>query len=351
VKVWTFLGLALAQGLPVSATKLPADDARLPVRVVYTAASRCPDSTEFEAELHKRTGKARPAADSEPAHVFRVQILALPNGAMVGRIATEWNGQRSGVRELRDKSCAQVVSALALTAALTIDPEARLNMEPEAAKTPSTAATTPAQSQSQSQSHPQPQPPPSSKNTESNPSSDASPASSTLEMHLGIEAGAARIITPGVMPALGAFGELAWIGSGLVSPSIRLSLDSASNALATNRTANFTWLASELELCPIALRFGADTELRPCAAGAGGAILAKGRTVPEKYGQTRAWWSAGMSAHLSQRLSARFGVELFAALLLPLRARSFVFANPSQEIARTPAESGELGLGAFAYLP
>ena len=58
-----------------------------------------------------------------------------------------------------------------------------------------------------------------------------------------------------------------------------------------------------------------------------------------------------MSAHLSQRLSVRFGVELFAALLVPLRARSFVFANPSQEIARTPAESGELGLAAFAYLP
>jgi hypothetical protein len=346
VKVWTFLGLALAQGLPVSATKTPPDDARFAVRVVFSAPSRCPDAAEFEAELHKRTGKARPAADSEPAHVFRVQIRALPDGAMVGRIATEWHEQRSGVRELRDKSCSQVVSALALTAALTIDPEARVDLEPEATKAPPAARPRP-----QPQPQPQLQPPSSSKNSDSHPTSEASPASTTLETHLGIEGGAARIITPGVMPALGAFGELVWIGSGFVSPSIRLSLDTASNALDANRAANFTWLASELELCPIALRLGADTDLHPCAAGAGGAILAKGRTVPEKYGQTRAWWSAGMSAHLSQRLSTRFGVELFAALLVPLRARSFVFANPSQEIARTPAESGELGLGAFAYLP
>jgi hypothetical protein len=339
-KVWTFLGLALAQGMPLSATKNPADG-RLAVRVLYTAPSGCPDTAEFEAELHKRTGKARPAADSEVAHVFRVQIRALPNGAMVGRIATEWNGQRSGVRELRDKSCSEVASALALTAALTIDPEARLDLEPDATKIAPAAAAQP----------PQPPPLPASETTDDRATSEPSPASTKLETHLGIEAGATRIITPGVMPALGACGELAWVGSGLVSPSIRLSLNSASNTLDANRVANFTWLAGELELCPIALRLGAGTDLSPCAAGAGGAILAKGRTVPEQYGQTRAWWGAGLSAHLSQRLSARFGVELFAALLAPLRARSFVFANPSQEIARTPAASGELGLGAFAYLP
>ncbi|HEX7452201.1 MAG TPA: hypothetical protein VF294_07950 [Polyangiaceae bacterium] len=151
-KYWTFLGAALAQGLPVTATKATPVDTRLAVRVVYAAPSRCPDSAEFEAELHKRAGKARPAADAEPAHVFRVEI--------------------------------------------------------------------------------------------------------------------------------------------------------------------------------------------------------NGRATPKKYRQTRAWWSAGVGVHVSQqRLSARFGVELFAALLVPLRARTFVFANPSQEIARTPVASGELGFGAFAYLP
>ena len=347
VKVLTFLGIALAQGSPGSSARPPAD-ARLAVRIVYTAPSHCPDSAEFEAELHKRTGKARPAADSEPAHVVRVQIQTLPSGASVGRIATEWNGQRSGIRELRDKSCSQVVSALALTAALTIDPAAltidpaaRLDPEPGAAKEPPTAPTAQLQQRAA----------PSTKDADEPHRSKPSSAGTTRETRLGIDAGAGRIITPGVMPTLGAFGELAWLGSGLVSPSIRLSLHMASNSLAANRAADFTWFAGELDLCPIALRLGADTDLRPCAAGAGGAILAKGRRVPEKYGQTRAWWSAGISAHLSQRLSGWFGVELFATLLAPLRARSFVFANPSQEIARTAAQSGELGLGAFAYLP
>ena len=348
LQVWGIEGLALAQGAPVVASKAPDDDARLAVRVVYAAPNACPGAAEFEAQLHKRTSKARPATDSEPAHVFRVQIRELPTGAMVGRIATEWNGERSGVRELRDKSCSQVVRALALTAALTIDPDARLDVELEATKaSPANAASTPAPAAAR-----QPPPGPSpSKNAASDSAPNAPSTGSTLEARLGIEAGAARIITPGAMPALGPSAELAWIGPGIVSPSIRLSLVYASNSLDTDRAADFTWLASDLELCPIALRLGAGTELRPCASGAGGVILAKGRTIPEKYGQTRAWWSAGMSAHLNERLSARFGVELFAALLVPLRARSFVFANPSEEIARTPALSGELGLGAFAYLP
>jgi hypothetical protein len=345
-KVWTFLGAALAQGLPVTATKATLVDTRLAVRVVYAAPSHCPDSAEFEAELHKRTDKARPAADSEPAHVFRVEIRRLANGSALGRIATEWNGERSGVRELRAKNCRQLVSALALTAALTIDPDARLSLEPEDTRTPPASAQRP----------PTPATPPAASATSNDaddhdPDFDSAPDRFKPETRVGIAAGAARIITPGAMPLLAPFGELAWVGPGLVSPSIRVSLNLANNSIVADRAANFSWLAGELELCPISVRWGANTNLRPCAAGTGGAILANGRTTPEKYRQTRAWWSAGISAHVSQRLSARFGVELFAALLVPLRARTFVFANPSQEIARTPVASGELGLGAFAYLP
>jgi hypothetical protein len=339
VKVWAFLRLALAQGAPLSTTEAQADPTRLAVRIEYAAPQRCPSEAEFEAELHKRTAKARPAADSEPAHVVRVVVRSLPSGAMVGRIATEWNGEHSGVRELRDKNCGQLVSALALTAALTIDPDARLDLAPEATKA---ETTVPAPA-------PAPAPPPS-ENTDRQPVTEPSPRSMSLEKRVGMEAGAVRIITPGAMPTLGAFGELAWLGPDFVSPSIRLSLDLASNTLDVNRAANFSWLAGTLELCPIAVRW-ADTELRPCVSGAGGAILAGGRAVPEKYRQTRAWWSAGISTHVSQRLSSWFGVELFAALGVPLRARNFIFANPSREIARTPTASGELGFGAFAYLP
>ena len=335
VKVWTFLGQAWAQDVRLSAPA-PSDDARVPVRVVYDAPSGCPDAASFEAELHKRTFKARTAADSEPAHVFQVAIRRGASGMVVGRVATEWNGERSGVRELRGKGCSQVVSALALTAALAIDPDARLDLEPEAAK-PLPAAVQPAPAH-----HP---------NQTVQSGSNPSPAHAPLEGRVGLDAGAARIITPRLMPTLGPFGELAWVGSGFVAPSVRLSLNLASNALDADRTASFTWLAGELELCPVAVHWGNVMALRPCAAGQGGAILAEGRTVPQKYSQARAWWSAGLSAHLSRRLSARFGVELFAGVLLPLRSRSFVFANPSREIARTATESGEVGIGAFAYLP
>jgi hypothetical protein len=171
-----------------------------------------------------------------------------------------------------------------------------------------------------------------------------------MEARLGARAGIAQIVTPGLMPVVSLFDELSWSRPGAFAPTVRVSLSAASNGLDSNRDASFTWVAGGIDLCPLRAVLGQAVELRPCVAAQGGSLHGRGRGVAEPIAASRAWWSAGASAHAAVRLSQYVGVDLSAAALLPFKEREFVFEAPQRAVARTPTVSMAVGFGFFLML-
>jgi hypothetical protein len=321
--------------------QLPADD-QVAVRVAVSAPQGCPGAAEFEAELRARTPRVRIATTEEAARLFRVKIEGRA-GAVIGRMTVERDGKISEARVLRGKNCGEVSSALALTAALSIDPQARLVLDKEPAPAPSPPAPAPA-------APPEPpEPPPPAPAPPVAPTPP--PEASRVAVRLGVGAGIVQIVTRGVMPSASMVDEVAFPGPGLLRLSVVASLHAASNLLDGEREATFTWIAGQLDLCPLRLPLGWLVELRPCGAAQAGTLRGAGRTVAEPLAKYRAWWSAGAAARLAAQLSPRFGAVLSASALVPLVERDFVFESPEHDIARTVPVSVGVSLGALYTFP
>jgi len=318
---------AVAAG-QVADSGVTSDD-RVAIRIDYSAPAGCPSADDFEAEVRARTARARRAVASEPARIFHVAILEEGNAA-VGRMIVDRDGGSSGARVLRGRSCSDVSSALALTAALSIDPTARLVLEPAPEPAPVAPVT------------PEPVPRP-------RPARPLVREPSNVGFGLGASAGLAQIVAPGLMPVTSVLGELAFPGRGALSPAVRVSVNVASNTLDTGRDATFTWVAGGLDLCPLRAVLGRSLELRPCLAAQGGWLHGVGRNVAEPLSASRAWGSAGASVQLAARLSSRVAIQVSGSALLPLRPLHFDFELPSREVARTPTLSVGVGLSAFVY--
>jgi hypothetical protein len=280
-----------------------------------------------------RTTRARVAEPGEAAWVFHVEFQ--DNGNVItGRMTTVRDGQPSGTRAVSGHSCADVATALALTIALSIDPRAKLFAE----TAPAPVAGSKGEGAPAPASHPTPHVSPA-----------AAPA--RVQARLGGGAGAAQVVSGTVMPAMHISTEIALARSGWLSPSGRLSINLASNAPATTRDATFTWISSQVDLCPFHFQFGSALEVRPCAVAQGGMLRGRGRTAPVSVEASRIWWSAGAGGQIAVLVSPRGGIELSGAAVVPFRERDFVFENPPRTIARTTTPSWGLALGGFVTFP
>jgi hypothetical protein len=177
------------------------------------------------------------------------------------------------------------------------------------------------------------------------------PTASRVRVRVGAAVGLVQIVTPGVMPSVSVHDELAWSGPGVLRPAIRASLHTASNFLEGDREATFTWIAGQLDLCPLRLPLGSVAEIRPCGAAQGGTLRGAGRTVAQPLVKYRAWWSAGAVARLTAFLGSGIGAELSASALVPLVERDFVFETPQIDVARTAPVSVGVSLGALYTFP
>ncbi len=110
-------GIAIAFVLLTARTGLAETET---IRVSYDAPELCPAESEFESEMRARTAKV---AFGEDGRAFDVSVETGESG-FVGRLAiTEPDGTRND-QSLDGADCTEVVSGLALIAALAVDPEA-----------------------------------------------------------------------------------------------------------------------------------------------------------------------------------------------------------------------------------
>jgi hypothetical protein len=128
------LSLAVAASAVAAAG---ADAGAKPVAVDFQAPEGCSGANKFFASLRSRTAHVRRAEGAEPRTSLEIR-LGRERGSVTGELRIIDNRGETETRKMQGPSCDDVVQALALTAALALDPTALI--APPAAPEPGVAA-------------------------------------------------------------------------------------------------------------------------------------------------------------------------------------------------------------------
>ncbi len=316
------VGLLVVLGLGVSDEARGDTATREPVRLSYRSEGLCPSAETFFAYVRARTDKIRPATASERARTLEV---AVEEGATESRgslAVVGDDGAASSSRTVRATTCQDVVTALALVAALAIDPEARTApLEP-----PTDAAPPP------------PRAAPTDAGVEAAKAPDAAPAHepprvarephvrTPTELRGSIGVGAEGSSLLALRPALAVSLGLDVVRDALVSPSftLRLTRTFEGTSRVAAGAALVTFSSAALEPCPVRVALGALTVL-PCARLAFGFVEAEGSGMTSPASALRGWADVGAHARASFRAVGPIFVEAHAGARFPLfRDRYFV---------------------------
>jgi len=296
-----------------------------PIRIRYAPPAQCPQDSTLVRQVLARTKKARPARDDEPARTFQA-TLRVRGPRVDGSLEVRELDGRASTRTVKGKTCEEVEAALALVAALIVDPR---------------ASTTPAASLILPPSTPEPPPPPPPPTPPPPPVPPpprivAPPAPRAIRpipwrFESGIRAEARTGISS--QPALG---EGVFLGAASASPrwdalAFRLSGTFAQSAdVATAQgAARFRWLLARGEACPLHAG-GTQLLARACLVVEGGAVLADGIDTPDAQTVVRPWLAPGLSVRGEWRVTVSVALELEVAGVAPLVRDSFGFGPPGQ---------------------
>lgn len=303
-----------------------AEPVEEPLRLEYRASATCDDEQQFFAALRARAPRARLARSNEPARVFSVEIEQGAHHTRARLIIREPNGQRT-VRDLETKDCREAVDALALVAALAVDPQAvaesasRANVGAEPASKPaarSEAVVPPVV----------PAPSKSSEDVEEMAAADLR-VSTPRSWVWGISvAGAGR---GGVAPGFLGGGRLGAVlernRGGWWAPAMRLSAEFATrNGFAVEGgVATFAYAAGSLEVCPLRIPAAGPFVARPCLMADLGIVHATGSEVLNARSANPLWLAVGGMARFEWLLTARIGIELDVGCTFPVWRDRFRF--------------------------
>jgi hypothetical protein len=256
-------------------------------------------------------------------HIDFVVTLLAGKAETVGRLERQTSGGTVAIRELRDATCAQVASALALSLGLALDPpgmgseagdptpvaESQAALTPaqavEAAPAPVAAPVAPAVSIVATPLAPSP------------PRADAAASHPHHRPTFGVDAGALTGLGTQTMLRGSAFLDFARVTQQL---SLRLALVGALGSSPTPFGSVSRWLlAQRSEVCP--WRWGgARLGLSPCSA------FELGLTSASLNGSSdhSLWAAPALGLRATLALAPAFRIEIGASVLLPL-VRGHVF--------------------------
>ena len=331
------------------------------VSLDYVADPGCPDRTAFIDQVQARTLRSRFVEVAAGVRHFVVRVSE-EEGHAVGRLGLG-AGHEASERQVTGKTCADVVSALALITALAIDPSASTaparRAESPPAAPPETNPLPAALGVSDASSRPTPG------NASSN---KAARDATTHSMEgAGVRGQIASGFTSGALTLFGGslYGEVGFAGAGAWAPSVRASLVAAASAAVrpttteTTGAAYFTMLAGRLGICPLRVRMGDSLALRPCVSAEVGRLKGSGQeggfvTRPEDQSILRL--AVGETAEFELKLGGAAYLELELGMFEPVSRRRFVFTRTGAQadtvvVAVTPALEGLAGLGVGVHFP
>lgn len=290
-----------------------------PLAISYDAPAECPSEAAFFEALRARTDRFRRAGAGETALEVGVHVSHGDHG-----FHGELREADSAARTVDGETCAEVIEALSLTVALSVDPEARAPVPP----TPTPVAPPIVIVRRVYVQAPVPR---------------------TVEtrLELGVGAAATEVLASDFSLGGALSATLLRDTSASTSASVQLSLLWATTgALTSPATHRARLSALLLDACPVRFKVR-SLELAPCLLGSAGVLEATGRDLAETATVDRTWWSAGVDAQVSVALGAGFQVEGALGGSLPFWRRRFYTTEPQQVVTETPVVSplARLGLG------
>ncbi len=312
-----------------------ADDA-LPVSVDYTAPAACPDRGAFVERIAARAPRAQLDADTTAAHSLVARIEASPKGGFAGALVVRDEEGAPAERTVHAQTCADVVTALAIIAAVAID---RLPLPPKSEREaiadprPDGSTSDTRSGESWPVEEPVPPAPP--------------PVAERWRKSGGANVGMVVGSAPAPLVDLPLFFELSHAFGGIVEPAMRLrfgrSTVGASRRAMTGRGGRFVRTGGAMDLCPIAIR-ARLLRLQPCARAELAALYAKGLDVAPAQGHVRPWVGLGAIARMRLDVGGPFFVEVEGgAAISVIRDRFYV--EPSIAVFRPPPVSGSVASG------
>jgi hypothetical protein len=315
--------------LAVSSLLLALGEGTTAFRLSYDAPAACPSEAAFFDAIQARTEHVRRASADESALEASVRVSRTERG-FVGEVRETLNGTESSARTVDGKTCKEVVEALSLTIALSIDPNAHAPIEKSPPSAPEPGACPPAPAVT-----PAPAPAPIT----------APLASPPLELELGLGVLATETLTSELSAGAALSGTFLKRTGEARLASLEFSLWFATTGVLappSNHEARFEGLS--LDACPARFEFG-SIELGPCALVTAGALEAKGRGVSMPSTVEHAWWSAGLDFQWSVLLGGGLVLESALGGGVPLAKRRFYLSQPGHVVAETPLVSPVLRLG------
>ena len=301
-----------------------------PVSVSVEGHAGCRDAEFFLQQIFARTSRARRAASGEAGRAFVVRIVEQPPNSTGSLVIREGTGAVS-TREVTAATCDEVMAALALVAALTIDPQAVTTPVPVSPPTtsppePPVATAPPKQQPPPPERAPEPKVLP----TDEPPKRDTA-AATPRRVRLGAQV-AAEVMN-GFAPDLALLPralvelEIDLARSSWLVPSLRLSAARGEGETIVEGVgrASFVWTGARLEVCPVRAGEGVGPYARPCLGTDIAALSASGHDLPETRSSTRAWVAPLVTLRAGWRLPFGLGFELYAGGSFPLVDDQFDF--------------------------
>jgi hypothetical protein len=300
-------------------------DAEL-VRVQYVAPPSCPSEDAFWAAMMARTPKVRRADAGAPARTFVIR-LAAGTDESTGHLVVRAVDGSTTEREVVGDSGEEVVAALALVAALAVDPNATTRPIP----IPAPAARPPAVLAS----------PPTVVRASPATPREAPRARGEVSLEGLVLTGASPGTLFGASPTLAATRP----SRGWFEPTVRLAFAAASTGPlgVSGGTATFTSLLGAIEGCPHRWTSG-SWSLEPCLRFEAGVLTAQGADVVPPRTDTHSWVAAGAIGRAEWRFFRGYFVEIAGGVRVPLVRTTFFF-EPDVTIYRTAPVSGLFSAG------
>ena len=358
--------LVLGHRLPAAAAG-PGDP--IPVRVQLEAPLGCSTADAFFGGLAARSSRARRAGPDDASAVRLVVRITRSGGKVHGELRMFDGRTDLETRRVEGERCEEVVEVLSLTAALALDPTARLAPTPaprprsvgrESASGPPPVSApvvpdAPPEAPLTSGEVPSPTAEAATPNDTAAPDVRASDrlapkaASSPRQLRLtvGAQALGARVLAPGVSLGGGLSIRLSGRGDTSAPPrSIALTASYLSNEpLAASDGVVARWLAAAATVCPGLGHAGARVAVDLCAHVVGGWLHVFDEALTHGVAANRFWGAAGLVGRFGVGLGDGLSLEAEVVFALPVVERRFVTTTPEQTVGSTPPLFVGAGLG------